>query len=182
MAAHDVIITSRVHQTAQANRLRRAAPEYKVNDLVYLSTKHLSLPKGGAKKLLPRYIGPYKIVEAHNEASTIKLELPAKLVAHQIMPTFHVSLIRPHMPNDDERFPHCDVTRHYDFGQAAEDEWYVNEIIAHRWNGNSLELHVQRSLGDTTWEPLSNCKQLEALDNYLELRGVKSPKDLPRRI
>ena len=45
-----------------------------------------------------------------------------------------------------------------------------------------LELNVQWSLGDTTWEPLSSCKELEALDNYLELRGVKSPKELPRHI
>ena len=33
-------------------------------------------------------------------------------------------------------------------------------------------------LGDVTWEPLSSCKDLEALDVYLELRGAKAPRDL----
>ena len=28
-------------------------------------------------------------------------------------------------------------------------------------------------LGDVTWEPLAECKELEALDEYLELRGVQ---------
>jgi hypothetical protein len=98
------------------------------------------------------------------------------------MPTFHVSLIKPHIPNNDERFPHHDVLKHYDFGQEAEEEWFIDEIIAHRWQEASLELQVRWSLGDTTWEPLANCKQLEALDAYLELRGVTSPKALPRRI
>ena len=91
-------------------------------------------------------------------------------------------MVKPHVPNDDERFPHQDVLKHYDFGQEAEEEWYVDEILAHRRQGTSLEFQVRWSLGDTTWEPAANCKQLEALDAYLELRGVKSPKDLPRRI
>ena len=33
-------------------------------------------------------------------------------------------------------------------------------------------------LGDITWEPLSSCKDLEALDAYLELQGAKAPQDL----
>jgi hypothetical protein len=33
------------------------------------------------KKLLPKYIGPYKVIEAHNQASTVKLELPVALEA-----------------------------------------------------------------------------------------------------
>jgi hypothetical protein len=61
----------------------------------------------------------------------VRLELPAVLVARRIMPMFHASLIKPHILNNDERFPHCDVLTHYDFGQEAEEEWFVDEIIAH---------------------------------------------------
>jgi hypothetical protein len=182
MATHNVIIMSRVVQTAQANRLCSDSPEYKVGDLVYLSTDNLSLPKGRAKKLRPKYIGLYKVLEAHYRASTVRLELPVALVARCITPTFHASLIKPHIPNDDKRFPHHYVLKHYDFGQEAKEEWFVDEIIAHQWQDASLELQVRWSLGDTTWEPLANCKQLEALDAYLELQGVISPKALPRRI
>ncbi len=38
------------------------------------------------------------------------------------------------------------------------------------------------SQGDTTWEPHSNCNKLQALDKYLELMGVKYPRQLLRRI
>jgi hypothetical protein len=182
MAMHDVIIANHMVQTDQANKLRSDSPDYKVRDLVYLSTENLSLPKGQAKKLWPRYIGPYKVLEAHHRASTVKLELPAALQAQCITPTFHASLIKLHIPNVNKRFPHCDVLKHYDFGKEAKEEWFVNEIIGYRWHEASLEVQVRWSLGDATWEPLANCKQLEALDSYLELRGVNSPKALPRCI
>jgi hypothetical protein len=132
IAAHDAIIANCVLQANQANKLRSASPDYKVGDLVYLSTENLSLPKGRAKKLRPKYIGPYKVLEAHHRASTVTLELPAVLKARRIMPIFHASLIKPHVPNDDERFPHRDVLRHYDFGQEAEEEWFVDELVAYR--------------------------------------------------
>ena len=46
---------------------------------------------------------------------------------------------------------------------------------------NNLELQVKWRLGGVTWETLSSCKDLEALDVYLELRGAKAPRDLSRR-
>src|SRR6266481_5874231 len=72
--------------------------EYPPGSLVYLSTKNLALPKGWVKNLLPKYIGLYKVVEAHTAASTITLELPPELKARQIHPTFHVNLIRLTFP------------------------------------------------------------------------------------
>ena len=70
-----------------------------------MSTKNLSLPKGWAKKLLPKFIGPYKIVEVHTAASMVTLDLPPELTAQRVHPTFHASLRRAHIPNDDGRFP-----------------------------------------------------------------------------
>ncbi|KZT26152.1 hypothetical protein NEOLEDRAFT_1132713 [Neolentinus lepideus HHB14362 ss-1] len=32
-------------------------------DLVYLSTKNLKIPKGRARKLIPKYIGPFAILK-----------------------------------------------------------------------------------------------------------------------
>ncbi len=145
-------------------------------------TKNLVLPKGQAKKLLPKYIGPYKVVEVHMAASTITLELLPELKARWIHPTFHVNLIRTHIPNDDKRFPCQDMPSHYDFGTTDEPEWFVDDILAHCWvSPTSLELQVPWILGDVTWEPLSQCKDLEALDAYLELCGVTRPCDLPCR-
>ena len=81
MAAHDVIIVNRVQQKFHANKKRRASDQYHVGDHVYLSTQNLTLPKGRVRKLVPKYIGPYKVVKAHNKASTVMLELPLMLVA-----------------------------------------------------------------------------------------------------
>ena len=159
-----------------------ASKHYSPGDLVYLSTKNLALPKGRAKKLLPKFIGPYKVVEAHTPTSTVTLELPPKLTAWQVHPTFHVSLIRAHITNDDGRFPRRDAKSHYDFGATNEPEWFVDEILAHRWVGQeNLEFQVHWTLGNVTWEPLTKCKELEALDEYLELCGVKRPRNLPHK-
>lgn len=94
-----------------------------------------------------------------------------------------MDLIEPHVTNDDERFPQREALVAYDFGQPDDTEWLVSEIVAHRWMGTrekDLEFLVLWSLGDSTWEPYNNCKDLKALDEYLELRGVKQPWQLPR--
>ena len=97
-------------------------------------------------------------------------------------PTFHVSLVRAHVPNNDERFPHRDTATCYDFGTTGGPEWFVDEILAHRWVDQAhLEFQVRWTLGDVMWEPLAECKELEALDEYLELRRVQRPCDLPRK-
>ena len=93
MVAHDAIIANRVQQTFHANKTRRASDLYHVGVHVYLLTQNLTLPKGRVRKLVPKYIWPYKVVKAHNEASTVTLELPPVLVAQQISPTFHTGLV-----------------------------------------------------------------------------------------
>ena len=93
MVAHDAIITNRVQQMFHANKKCCTSDLYHVGDHVYLSTQNLTLPKGRARKLVPKYIGPYEVVKAHNEASTVTLELPPVLVARRISLTFHTGLI-----------------------------------------------------------------------------------------
>ena len=181
-AAHDAIIEQRVKQTHSANKSRRESPPYKIGDLVYLSTKNISFPKGRVRKLLPRFIGPFKVIAAHNDSSNVTLELPEDLRKRRIHPSFHTSLIRPYVSNDDTKFPKRNTKTLYELENDDEAEWFVDEIIGHQWNAkNKLEFRVQWTLGDVTWESLQNCNELEALDRYLELRGVKRPQDLPRR-
>ena len=67
----------------------------------------------------------------------------------------------------------------YNFGADKEQEWLIDEIIAHQWsNSTDLESQVKWTLGDVTWEPLASCKELEALDNYLDLWAVEQLHDL----
>ena len=180
MMAHVAIIESCIVQSHHANNRCTLGVKYSPRDLVYLSTKNLTLPKGRAEKLQPKYIGPYKVVEVHTTASTIKLELPPELTAWWVHPTFHMSLIQSHVPNNDEWFPHHDMATCYDFGTTGEPKWFVDEILAHCWVGQAhLEFQVHWMLGDVMWEPLAECKELKALDEYLELRRVQWPCDLP---
>jgi len=182
MMVHDAIIESRIMQMHNTNRQRIKGATYTPSDLVYLSTKNLTLPKGRAKKLQPKYIGPYKVIKSHETTLTVKLELPPELVNWRIHPTFHVSLIWAHVPNDDGRFPRHDTKSYYDFGSTDEPEWFVDEILAHHWiSPNTLEFQIHWTLRDVMWEPLAECKELEALDEYLELHGVSQPCDLPRK-
>ena len=178
--AHDAIIEARVFQAENANKRRRNDPMITKNSLVYLSTANLNLPKSRVRKLCPKFIGPYKVVEARPETSNYTLELPEALRYRRI-PTFHISQLRPHNASDDALFPNRHQLEPYDFGVPENHEWFVDEIIGHRWvTTKQVEYQVRWSLGDTTWEKHANCNQLAALDRYLEVQGVKSWDQLPR--
>jgi transposase InsO family protein len=180
--AHDAIIKARVFQTRKANEHRAAEPDITKGTLVFLSMKNLNLPKGRARKLCPKFVGPYKVLQAEHTTSRYTLELPTALQERRLNPTFHVSLLRPYRATDDYMFPNRVHPEPYDFGAPDDQEWFVDEIVGHRWTDEQdLELEVQWSLGDTTWEPLSTCKDLEALDRYLELHGARRPAQLSKQ-
>ncbi|KAF8496061.1 hypothetical protein JB92DRAFT_2744618, partial [Gautieria morchelliformis] len=93
----------------------------------------------------------------------------------------HQRAIQRYEANNNKLFPRREAKSFYDFGANDNKEWLVDEIIAHRWiNSMDLEFQVCWTLGEATWEPMSSCKDLEALDSYLELWGVGKPRDLPR--
>ena len=166
---HNTILEHRIEQTHYSNKHRKPGVEYQINDLVCLSTKNLTLPKHRAQKLMPKFIGPYKILKVMNKSSNITLQLRQEFKNREINPTFHTSLVQPYIKNNDIVFPKRDIKVYYDFGNDEDQEWLVEEILAHKWTNNDLELQVKWMLGDITWEPLSSCKDLEALDIYLEL-------------
>ena len=69
-----------------------------MGDHVYLSTRNIYSPvdksRPTPKKLLPKFIGPYKIVQKISDVA-YKLELPSKFKIH---PVFHVFLLPPPPP------------------------------------------------------------------------------------
>ena len=103
--AHDAIIESRIAQTYHVNKRKGVAPKFEVRDLIYLSTQNLSMPKGCARKLIPKYIGPIKVLQWDATSDMYMLDLPTELKAQWIHPTFHVGVLRQHEPNDDMLFP-----------------------------------------------------------------------------
>jgi hypothetical protein len=122
-----------------------------VDNRVYLLTQNLTLPKGRARKLVLRYIGLYCMTKAHNKASTVTLKLPEDLKNWHVSPTFHTNLIRWYIMNNDDLFPQREANSFYDFGENTDEEWLINEIIAHqRINSKELEFPVRWTLGDVT--------------------------------
>ena len=94
--AHNAIIKSRVRQTHNANCHRHEDDAFAVGDPVFMSTSDLSLPKGRATKLLPKYVSPFKVLEAHPNTSTYKVELPSQLKARNLHDRFHRSKLHPY--------------------------------------------------------------------------------------
>ncbi|MBW0557227.1 hypothetical protein O181_096942 [Austropuccinia psidii MF-1] len=76
-------------------------PDFKVGDLVLLSTLNLNNIKG-PKKLTDAYVGPFVIVALHG-ANAVQVELSGELQNEN--PTFPVSLINTYQPADKEFFP-----------------------------------------------------------------------------
>ena len=177
MSAHDSIIAAQVVNTVQANR-KRVSVDYKVGDLVYLSTKNISLPKGRARKLAPKYLGPFAITAVLKEGATYQLDLSDELLKQGINRSFHASLLKPHVPNDDRRFPGRLPSQIPGFGEKPE-EWIIEAITAHHGKGIKSDFEVLWKAGDRTWAPYREVAHLIALDRYCELMGVEGPNSLP---
>jgi hypothetical protein len=105
-------------------------------------------------KLLPKYIGPFKILDVHTSMSSYRVELPLQLCARNLHDRFHSSKLCPYHANDDALFPHREVHVFYDFGTLDDQEWLVEEIIDHKWDKGLLYFHVHWNMGDFTWESL----------------------------
>jgi hypothetical protein len=177
MSAHDAIIAARIQHTVQANRKRLTA-NFKEGDLVYLSTKNISIPKGRARKLAPKYLGPFPVTKVIKEGATFQLGLSDELIKRGVNKSFHASLLRPHIPNDDRRFPGRLPSQIPGFGEKPE-EWIVDSITTHNGKGVNSEFLIQWKAGDKTWVSYKEVAHLIALERYCELMGVSHPSELP---
>jgi hypothetical protein len=177
IAAHDSVLAARVKQTRDANRRRRLAP-FCEGDLVYLSTKNINFPKGLARKLIPKYIGPYKILQDFKNQS-FKIDLPSHLKQRGVHNVFHASLLRVHVPNDDRLFPGR-LDSQINSGESLEPEWAVDKILSHSGSKKDSLFEVQWKAGDITWLPYNQIEHLNALSAYFEVLGIEKITDLLR--
>ncbi|MBW0515229.1 hypothetical protein O181_054944 [Austropuccinia psidii MF-1] len=89
-----------IHPTASSFKSHKV-PDFKVGDLVLVSTLNFNNIKG-PKKLKDSYVGPFVIV-ALNRANAVQVELSGELENKH--PTFPVILMKPYQPTDKELFP-----------------------------------------------------------------------------
>lgn len=73
-----------------ADRRHIPAPNYRVSQQVWLSSKNILL-RAESKKLAPRFLGPFSIQDILNTV-TVRLALPRSMKVHNV---FHVSHVRP---------------------------------------------------------------------------------------
>ena len=166
---------TRGKQTRSANRKRQTAP-FNTGDLVYLSSQNISFKKGLARKLLPKFLGPYKISKDFGNSSFL-LELPAHLKRRGLHNVFHLSLLRIHVPNDDRLFPGRMDTQLA--GEEDGDEWAIDWILSHHGARTNATFEILWKSGDVTWLPYYQITHLQALTDYLELLRVPKIAKLP---
>jgi hypothetical protein len=55
---------------------------------------------------------------------------------------FHTSLLKPYHSSSDLAFPNCLQPEPYNFGVTDDHEWFMDQIIRHRWKGKKIEYKV----------------------------------------
>ena len=168
MSTHNSILAAQVKQTRDANKKQQDIP-FKAGDLAYLSSKKFSFPKGLAHKLIPKFLGPYKILQDFGN-TLFKLELPPHLKQWGVHNIFHLSLLQIHIPNNDRLFPgHMDTQV---VGEdTLDDEWAVDCIKSHSRAKTDTVFEILCRSGDVTWLPYYQITHLQALTDYLKLIG-----------
>ncbi|GAA5904686.1 hypothetical protein JCM5296_003626 [Sporobolomyces johnsonii] len=115
----------------QANKSRRPdSPLFTVGSKAYVSTSGLRFPAGVASKFVPKFIGPFPITAADPSKSSYTLAFPPHLKIH---PHLHASRLRPHFPNDDDRFPSRALAHGapvVDASDGVEAEWVIEKVVA----------------------------------------------------
>jgi len=84
-----------------ADRKRLDTEEYKVGDLVMLSTKDLKYQMVGRRteKLTKRFVGPYRVKEIVS-SNIVKLELPSTVKIHLVV---NISRVRQYVGQVEEQ-------------------------------------------------------------------------------
>ena len=120
-------------------------------------------------KFMPRYDGPYHVIDTHDAASTVTLDIPN---APNIFPTFHTSHIKPFKQNDDSKWPSRTLEKPGPVGGEDSQEFLVDKIIDHKKIGKSNVKYLVRWVGygpeDDQWISGRDLDDNEALDKYLE--------------
>ena len=176
--AQDNLLLAKTQQALAANAHCRPELAYKVGDHVLLSTfhRHRNYMQHGdhrVTKFMVRYDGPYIISAVHPSSSTYTLDLPTTMYIH---PTFHASLPRPYVPNEDSLFPGRADPKPGPVVTADSVEEFFVERILHRWRRGCGWQYLMcwrgYGPGSDSWLPGSEVDELEALNILLHEQGL----------
>ena len=106
-----------------ADRKQGKEEEYRVGDLVLLSTKDLKWQMKGrrSEKLMECFVGPYK-VKGIVSSNTIELELPKTIKIHPVVNVSRVRLYKPQVEGQKKTLPKPVIIE-------EEEEFEVEKIL-----------------------------------------------------
>jgi transposase InsO family protein len=115
-------------QTKNANRHRRPK-SFQVNDLVMFHSGHFTFAQSGARKLMPKYLGPFRVTEVKSSGA-VKLDLPNYGNWQRIHPVVNVEYVVPYhkRPGTQETWQPPALV----FNNDGSPEFEVEAIIDHR--------------------------------------------------
>ena len=153
------LIAESQERQARTYDQHRSEHSYKIGDSVLLSSifSNPRLAEGRAHKLLPLFIGPFK-VSATPSPLNVTLQLPTTMRNH---PTFHVEHLRPYHAREGISSEAPPVTPHY---VADQQPYFVEEVVDHRIRGGqpmTLVKWIGRPISDNTWLPAAELHQFE---------------------
>ena len=131
--ARDEMALAQADHEVNANRHRSPAPQYKVNDYVYLNIKNLRIRRP-CKKLERRQAGPYKVAQVVSP-SAVRLHLPSSINVHL---TIHVNLLEPAAMNP---VPDQAISNSPPIVVDNETEYEVEAIVDSAW-GNRAKTEI----------------------------------------
>ncbi|TFK66726.1 hypothetical protein BDN72DRAFT_735566, partial [Pluteus cervinus] len=101
---------------------------------------------------------------------SFQLDLPSRLKQRGIHDSFHSSLLRIHVPNDDRLFPGRLDSQIGDF-EDKEYEWSVDRITNHLGTKTDASFEVKWRSGDVTWLAYDKVLDMNILPAYFDTLG-----------
>jgi len=147
-----------------ADRKRREVDEYKVGDLVMLSTKDLKYQMVGRRteKLTERFVGPYRIKRIIS-SNAVELELPSTVKIHLVVNVSRIRRYVEQVEGQRKEQPAPVVIK-------GEEEWEVERILNKRriqGKDKYLVRWKEFTAESDTWEGRENLENArEAIEEY----------------
>jgi hypothetical protein len=142
----DNLLAAKVSQAEFTNCHRGPEHIFAPGDKVMLSTEHrrreyMQAKSGRVAKFMPRFDGPFTVLKANPAKSAYTLDLPNE---PNRFPTFHGSLLRRFIPNDNNLFPSHELSQPGPVVTPdGEEEWLINRIMDERIRGKGHQYLVR---------------------------------------
>ena len=161
-----------------ADRKQSKGEEYRVGDLVLLSTKDLKWQMKGKrlKKLTKYFVGPYKVkgIVLNN---TIKLELPSSIKIYSVVNVSQVHLYKLQIEGQKKTLPKPVITE-------GEEEFKVEKILNKRVVREKKKFLVQWKgymVEENTWKRRENLENAKELVEEFEREYGEETKEIRRQ-